>query len=132
MRRPPFTSQEDSRLSRPQAHTAAGRIKSIRKSSYLSGNRTRDFPACGIVPQPIYATACLTVRLKVILILSFHLRLIFSGFSFPLSFAENVKYEYEKPIFHRVAANSCRRRWRGLDQSAEQLGCNLNDRNLGV
>jgi hypothetical protein len=40
------------RLSRPQGHSAVGRIRSIDKSSDLIGNRTRDLPACSIVPQP--------------------------------------------------------------------------------
>jgi hypothetical protein len=31
---------------------AAGRIRSIEKSKHLVGNRNRDFPARGIVPQP--------------------------------------------------------------------------------
>jgi hypothetical protein len=33
-------------------HSAAGRIRWIEKFNYLIGNRTRDHPACGIVPQP--------------------------------------------------------------------------------
>jgi hypothetical protein len=32
-------------------HSAAGRIRSIEKSNDLFGNRTRDLPACSIVPQ---------------------------------------------------------------------------------
>jgi hypothetical protein len=39
-------------LSRPQGHSAVGRIMSIEKSNDLIGNRTRDLPACSIVPQP--------------------------------------------------------------------------------
>jgi hypothetical protein len=56
-RRPHFTPQEDFwysillGLSRPQGHCAAGRIRSIEKSNDI-GNRTRDLPACSIVPQP--------------------------------------------------------------------------------
>jgi hypothetical protein len=34
------------RLSRPRGHNAAGRIVSIEKSNDLTGNRTRNFPAC--------------------------------------------------------------------------------------
>jgi hypothetical protein len=41
-----------SRLSRPQGHSAAGRIRSIEKPNDLIGNWTRDLPACNIVPQP--------------------------------------------------------------------------------
>jgi hypothetical protein len=37
---------------RPQGHSAAGWIGSIEKSNDLIGNRTRDIPACSIVPQP--------------------------------------------------------------------------------
>jgi hypothetical protein len=40
------------RLSRPQGHSAAGRIRSIEKSSDLIENRNRDLPACSIMPQP--------------------------------------------------------------------------------
>jgi hypothetical protein len=36
----------------PKDHSAAGRIRSIEKSSDLIGSRTRGLPACGIVPQP--------------------------------------------------------------------------------
>jgi hypothetical protein len=35
-----------------QFHTPAGRIRSIKKSSDLIGNWTRDLPACRIVPEP--------------------------------------------------------------------------------
>ena len=40
------------RLSRPQGHSAAGRIMSMKKSSDTIGNRTSDLPACSAVPQP--------------------------------------------------------------------------------
>jgi hypothetical protein len=40
------------RLSVPQDHCAAGSIRSIEKWNDLIGNRTRDLPACSIVPQP--------------------------------------------------------------------------------
>jgi hypothetical protein len=40
------------RLCPPQGHSAAGRIRSIEESNDLIGNRTRDLPACSIVPQP--------------------------------------------------------------------------------
>jgi hypothetical protein len=39
------------RLSRPQGHSAAGKIRSIEKE-HVIGTRTRDLPACSIVPQP--------------------------------------------------------------------------------
>jgi hypothetical protein len=39
------------RLSSPQGHSAAGRIRSIEKT-HLIGTRTRYLPACSIVPQP--------------------------------------------------------------------------------
>jgi hypothetical protein len=56
-RRPPFTHRMIFvthfcyRLSLPQGHSAAGRIR-FKKSSNLVGNRTRDLPACSIVPLP--------------------------------------------------------------------------------
>jgi hypothetical protein len=57
--RPPFTSTgrflvliSVKRLSRPQGYSAAGRIRSIEKSSDLRSNRTRDLSAFSIVPQP--------------------------------------------------------------------------------
>jgi len=40
------------RLSRPQGHSAARRIMSMKKSYDTIGNRTRDLPACSAVPQP--------------------------------------------------------------------------------
>jgi hypothetical protein len=40
------------RLSRPQGHNAAERIKSMKKSTDTIGNRTRDLPVCSAVPQP--------------------------------------------------------------------------------
>jgi hypothetical protein len=52
-RRPHLYHQEDSWysfLSRPQGHSAGGRLRSIEKSNDLIGNRTRDLPACIIVP----------------------------------------------------------------------------------
>jgi hypothetical protein len=54
----PLTPQEipDShfcqRLSRSQGHRVAGKIRSIEKSTDLIGFRSRDLPACSIVPQP--------------------------------------------------------------------------------
>jgi hypothetical protein len=55
---PPFTPRKIPgthfcyKLSRPQDYSAAGRIRSIEKSNALVGSRTRDLPACSIVPQP--------------------------------------------------------------------------------
>jgi len=40
------------RLSRPQGHSAAGRIMSMKNSNDIIGNRTRNLPACSTVPQP--------------------------------------------------------------------------------
>ena len=40
------------RLSRPQGHSAAGRIISMKNSNDTIGNRTCDLPACSAVPQP--------------------------------------------------------------------------------
>jgi hypothetical protein len=56
-RRPPYTARKipDTRfcyrLSRHQGHSAPGRI-TINKKSNVTRNRTRDFPACRIIPQP--------------------------------------------------------------------------------
>jgi hypothetical protein len=56
--RPPFTPRKIpgthffQKLSRPQGHSGAGKIRSIAKSSDLIENRTRDLPACSIVSQP--------------------------------------------------------------------------------
>jgi hypothetical protein len=63
----PFTSQEipgthfRQKMSGPQGHSAAGRIRSIEKSNDLIGIRTRDLPACSIVPQPTTMPRALTV-----------------------------------------------------------------------
>jgi hypothetical protein len=40
------------RLSRPQGHNAAGRIKLTKNPNDSIGNRTRDLPASRAVPQP--------------------------------------------------------------------------------
>jgi len=40
------------RLSRPQGHSAAGRIMSMKSSSDTIGNRTSDLPVCSAEPQP--------------------------------------------------------------------------------
>jgi hypothetical protein len=40
------------RLSRPQGHSAAGRIMSMKNSNDTNGNGTHDLPACSAVPQP--------------------------------------------------------------------------------
>jgi hypothetical protein len=40
------------RLSRPQGHSAAGKIKSLKSLSDSIGNRTRDLPVCSAVPEP--------------------------------------------------------------------------------
>ena len=40
------------RLIRPQGHSAAGRIMSMKNSNDTIGNRTRDFSLCSVVPQP--------------------------------------------------------------------------------
>jgi hypothetical protein len=40
------------RLSRPQGHSATETIMSMKNSSDIIGNRTRDVPVCSAVPQP--------------------------------------------------------------------------------
>jgi hypothetical protein len=42
-----------SRLSRPQGHNSAERIRKIEKKLTSSGTRTGDLPACSIVPLPL-------------------------------------------------------------------------------
>ena len=39
-----------SRLSRPQGHSATGRIMSLKNSNDTTRNRTRDLPVCSVVP----------------------------------------------------------------------------------
>jgi len=39
-------------LSRPQGHSVARRIMSMKKFNDAIGNRTHDLPACSAVPQP--------------------------------------------------------------------------------
>jgi hypothetical protein len=48
------------KLSRPQGHSAVGRIKSMKNSSDSIGNQTRDIPACGAGPQLRHRVPCLT------------------------------------------------------------------------
>ena len=40
------------RLIVPQGHSAAGMVISMKNSNDTIGNRTRDLPACGVVPKP--------------------------------------------------------------------------------
>jgi hypothetical protein len=40
------------RLSRPQGHSAAGRIRSVQKCNDLNKKWTRDLPACSTLSQP--------------------------------------------------------------------------------
>jgi hypothetical protein len=57
-RRQPFTPRKIpgtnlcQRPNTPKGHNAAGRIRSIEKSSDLIGYQTRYLPTCSIVPQP--------------------------------------------------------------------------------
>jgi hypothetical protein len=56
-RRPPFSPRKFlgthfcQRMSQPQGHIAAGRIRSIEKFNNI-GIRTLDLPGCSIMPQP--------------------------------------------------------------------------------
>jgi hypothetical protein len=56
--RPPFAPGKISgthfcwRLSQPQGHTAAGKIRSIERSNDLVRNQTYNLPAHSTVPQP--------------------------------------------------------------------------------
>jgi hypothetical protein len=40
------------RLSQPQDHSMAGRVRKVGKKTYDIGIRSRDLPACSIAPQP--------------------------------------------------------------------------------
>ena len=42
------------RLSRPQCHSAIGRIMSIKNSNYTIWDRTSDLPICSTAPEPLY------------------------------------------------------------------------------
>jgi hypothetical protein len=44
------------RLSWPQGHSAAVRIKSMKNFNYPTVNRTHDLPTCSVVPQPTAPT----------------------------------------------------------------------------
>ena len=41
------------RLSRPQGHSATGKIMSLKNSDDTIGNRNRDLPVCSVVPEPL-------------------------------------------------------------------------------
>jgi hypothetical protein len=41
------------RLSRPQGHSATGRIMSMKNSNDTNGNRSRNLPVCSTVPQTL-------------------------------------------------------------------------------
>jgi hypothetical protein len=56
------------RLSWPQGHSVARKIRWIEKPNDLIGNLTRDFPACSIVPQPTTLLCALLVPLVAFLI----------------------------------------------------------------
>jgi hypothetical protein len=44
-------------LCRPQGHSAAGMIMSMKNSNKTIGNRSRDLPVCTTVPQPLRHSA---------------------------------------------------------------------------
>jgi hypothetical protein len=74
--RPPFTAKKIpgtyfcQSLSRPQNHSEAKRIRTIKKSNDLIGTRTRDLPACSIQPQPT-TLPCRRINLWKILFFSY-------------------------------------------------------------
>ena len=41
------------RMSRPQGHSATGRIMSPKNSNDTIGNQTRDLPVCSVAPSPL-------------------------------------------------------------------------------
>jgi hypothetical protein len=63
------------RLSRSEGHRAAGRIRLFEKSNDLTENRTRDLPACNIVPQPttLSRAPCIKREFKMIVYIFFAL-----------------------------------------------------------
>ena len=58
-------------LSQSQGHSAAGRIISMKNSNDTIGNRTRDLPACSVVPKPT-APPCAPDRYKARYYLELH------------------------------------------------------------
>jgi len=57
------------RLSRPQYHSGARRIMSMKISNDTMGNRTRDIPACSALPQPTAPPRAPHVLYSIILLL---------------------------------------------------------------
>jgi hypothetical protein len=51
------------RLSRPQGHSAAERIRSIEKTNELIRNRTQNLSACSVMPKPTTLLRVLIVRI---------------------------------------------------------------------
>jgi hypothetical protein len=64
------------RLSRPQDHSAAGRIMSMKNSSDAIGNRTRDLPACSAAPHPTAPPRAALKQVAAILVI----RVVFGGY----------------------------------------------------
>jgi hypothetical protein len=62
----------------------AGRIKSVEKSNDLIENRTRDIPACNIVPQP----TMLPPALNMVMMVNLFIRLKFVNFPVPWSWVD--------------------------------------------
>ena len=58
-------------LSRPQGHSAAGRIMSKKNSDDTIGNRIRDLPACSAVPKPTALPRVTTTFIEMQIILLF-------------------------------------------------------------
>jgi hypothetical protein len=103
--------QEDSwysfllEASQPQGHNAAGRIRSIEKSSNLIGNRTRDLPGCSTVPQ-----LAMLPSASFLMISGYYDLYIFAVFKFMLIFHYiNVMYVRER------AREQCRKEKAALE-----------------
>ena len=70
------------RQSRPQGHSATGRIISLKNSNDTIGNRTRDLPVCRVVSEPLCHRAfrisfIKEINLTIILLISLFILIIF-------------------------------------------------------
>ena len=100
------------RLSRPQDHSAAGRIMSMKNTYDTIGNRSRNLPACSGVPQPtaLPATCPLACNMKAnILHIPFSLsansvRMVTTATKYNNQF---VSYIHHGPVAHRNKFPSC-------------------------
>jgi hypothetical protein len=81
-------------MSRPQGHSAAGRIMSMKYYNDTIGNRTRDLTACSAVPQPTAPPPACPQSLKVVNIFLFPIQEM-------LLRAINVGF-FQKPLIYQL------------------------------